>query len=117
MNISAAGATNMTDKPEYGTREYYKRYFSDILTDAPMDDNLATNYEQAMAIMGGFQDAIDEWLQYHETAVQTFHDLRDEFLGFSASTAKPPAWCGDLEAEELALPDIPVFPSLLKSNF
>lgn len=117
MNTSDAGAINMTDKPEYGTREYYKRYFSDILTDAPMDDNLATNYEQAMAIMGGFQDAIDEWLQYHETAVQTFHDLRDEFLGFSASTAKPPAWCGDLEAEELALPDIPVFPSLLKSNF
>ena len=101
-------------KPQFGTREYYAEAFADYLADAASTEDPIKDYEHAMRILGGFQDAIESWLKYHRCAVDTFESLRDEFLGFSMSSVRATPWRGDLEAEEAALPEIPDIPTLLK---
>ena len=88
--------------------------FSDIICDTGCYETVEENYETVMKIMGGFQDAIESWLNYHRVAACSFEDLRDEFHGFSISSVQPPAGRQELEAEEDALPDIPSFPSLIQ---
>ena len=101
-------------KAEYGTKEYYQELFSDIISDTGCYETVEENYETVMTIMAGFQAAIDSWLKYHRTAVESFEDLRDEFHGFSISSVQPLAGRDELEAEEDALPKIPKFPSLIQ---
>ena len=69
----------MTTRPEYGSREYYSEMFSDIICDTGCYETVEENYETVMKIMGGFQDAIESWLNYHRVAACSFEDLRDEF--------------------------------------
>ena len=107
----------MTTRPEYGSREFYAEMFSDIISDTGCYETVEENYETVMKIMGGFQDAIESWLNYHRVAAESFEDLRDEYLGFSFSSVKPEEFQelkDKLEAEESELPEIPSFPSLIQ---
>ncbi len=64
-------------KNDYGTVEYYKNCFSDIIGDAG-DDN--DDFARANAIMEGFRGAVEEWMAYHRSAARSFQHLQDLLL-------------------------------------
>ena len=90
----------------YGTKEYYAEHFSDILSDVGCHDTPDANRPNVVAIIRGFQLAIESWLAYHESAVTSYKELRDGIISEDLA----------LKAfeEEQALPKIPDFPSVLK---
>jgi len=91
---------------KYATPEYYATHFSDILSDVGDGNSPDANRPNVVAIIRGFQLAIESWLQYHESAVTSYKELRDGIISEDLA----------LKAfeEEQALPKIPAFPSVLK---
>ena len=90
----------MSDKPEYGTKEFYFECFSDIIGDLS-DDHIDNS--RAIVMLQAFEEAIDNWLQYHDKAARKYRDLKDEFDRF-----RDP-YCGE---DDVDLPPIPAFPSI-----
>lgn len=64
---------------DYGSVEYYAELFSDILADVgtgePKNDRVA-----AINIMAGFEQAMIDWMKYHEQAAKSYRDLHGRFL-------------------------------------
>ena len=101
----------MTDKPEFGSVEYYEQYFADVLADAGNGDNGEAQTEDALKILEGFTRAVDGWLYYHRTCAATFEGLREKFLDNRSRSDQE-----ELAREEAELPTITEFPSLLSRN-
>ena len=93
-------------KHEYGTPEFYAEHFSDILSDIGSGDSPDANRPTVVAVIRGFQLAIESWLKYHESAVTSYKELRD---GIIAEDTALKAY-----EEEMSLPPIPEIPSVLK---
>ena len=93
-------------KPDYGTKEYYKQYFSDILADAATGET--NDKEKAMLLLQAFREAVQDWLDYHQQSADTYATLLHEFLDDNWGTLYGPV------DEELELPSIPEFPSFQK---
>ena len=93
---------------EYGTIEYFRECFSDVMSDLPPAKEDINAFDQALIMMKAFEDAIESWLDYHKEAVTSFEYLRDEFL----SQRSEQRWL-DGQDEAAQLPEIPEFPSLL----
>ena len=93
---------------EYGTIEYFRECFSDVMSDLPPAKEDINAFDQALIMMQAFEDAIESWLDYHKEAVTSFEYLRDEFLAQRNEQQSL-----DDEKETSELPDIPKFPSLL----
>ena len=93
---------------EYGTIEYFRECFSDVMSDLPPAKEDINAFDQAIIMMKAFEDAIESWLDYHKEAVTSFEYLRDEFL---ARRNEQQVLDSDEKASKL--PDIPKFPSLL----
>ena len=91
-------------------QHYYKNMFADILCDCVTYETVEENRDQADMILAGFIDAIDDWLQYHDTACKNFTELREKLLGDVYGTPEA------VEREETELPTIPPFPSLLDAK-
>ena len=70
----------MTNKPEWGTVEYYQNCFADILTDAGCGDQPLDEATQD-AILEGFERAINDWLTYHENCIKSYRQMHAAFLG------------------------------------
>ena len=67
---------------KYGTPEFYSEMFSDILADVdPMTASTDNIYR-------GFLMAIDSWLEYHETQVDLYADLKARVTRELGVTAK-----------------------------
>ena len=94
----------MTHK--YGTKEYYKECFADFLGDCGTGD--ANDTETALNVLAAFREAVQDWIDYHEHCAQTYTTLMHTFLDNQWDAAYGPT------GEELDLPEIPDFPSLLK---
>ena len=60
----------MTDKPEYGSVEFYKKLFSDILGDVGDEGP-----DPSANIIEAFIDALDEWQAYHQNAANRYQEL------------------------------------------
>ena len=101
-----------SDKPEYGSVDYYREYFSDVLCDAGSGEDLEDQIEASMKILEGFKQAVESWLHYHRTSAATYEDLLNNFLkrDFIDDRIQQEI----LDQEELALPAIPDIPSLIK---
>lgn len=89
--------------PDYGTAEFYAAHFADILADVATEQTATGNRQSVINIIRGFQMAIESWLEYHNAAVTSYKQIRDEFLTYDPA----------LEEED-NLPPIPEFPSVLK---
>lgn len=101
-----------SDKPEYGSIEYYKEYFSDVICDAGSGENLEEQIAESMKILQGFKLAVLSWLEYHRTAAMTYEDLFNQFMNYDFVDDRIKE--AELETEELNLPNIPDFPSIIK---
>lgn len=64
---------------DYGTVEYYKELFSDILADVGCRDSVDENLVEGTKILAGFEAAINDWINYHETAALSFQKIKDAF--------------------------------------
>ena len=63
----------------FGSPEYYKELFSDILADIgnePVDHEHELTYKQAM--LEGFKQAVISWQQYHDERSQQYLLLQEE---------------------------------------
>ena len=65
---------------EYGSVEYYRDYFADVIGDVGSSDNIKDNRKTISNILLGFKIAVQEWCDYHKTCAESFHELMDEFL-------------------------------------
>lgn len=101
-----------SDKPEYGSIEYYKEYFSDVICDAGSGESPEEQIAESMKILEGFKQAVLSWLEYHRTSAMTYEDLFNQFMNYDFVDDRIEQ--AELEAEELNLPDIPDIPSLIK---
>ena len=61
-----------TDRHPYGSPEYFEYNFSDYLADVE-------NPESIDAILQGFELAINNWLEYHESQARNYRDLMRKF--------------------------------------
>lgn len=97
----------------YGTTEYYKTHFMDILSDAASEDTVDENMPHVERILEGFQNAVTEWLNYHQNAADTYRIMLDKYLmdDDNGRFSDPSSFA---EEEEDALPPIPDIPSVLK---
>ena len=64
----------MTPTSEFGTPEYYKNLFDDILCDAGEDINRAHN------ILSGFRMSMEDWFHYHCKTAQTYSQMLTSFI-------------------------------------
>ena len=64
---------------DYGTVEYYKEMFSDILADVGSHELVEDNLTEGAKILAGFEAAINDWINYHETAALSFQKIKDAF--------------------------------------
>ena len=67
------------DTPVYGTVEHYAELFADILADCATgrpEQDLKT----IAIIMAAFEQAIINWMKYHETSVDNYRDLHRRFI-------------------------------------
>ena len=71
----------MTDKdtPVYGTVEHFAELFSDILADCATGQN-ERDLETINNVMAGFEQAIINWMKYHETSVANYRELHRQFI-------------------------------------
>ena len=92
------------------TQQYYKSMFMDILADTATYDTVEENRDTIDMVLAGFIQAIDEWMVYHDTACRSYQELRDKLLGDVYGTPEAVA------AEEMSLPTIPPFPSLINAK-
>ena len=66
----------MTHK--YGSENYYKEIFSDIIGDCATGTE--SDETAALNIMRGFEAAILSWIDYHEDAAKKYVELHRRFL-------------------------------------
>ena len=57
-------------KPEYGTVEFYKNLFADIVGDIGDDGP-----DPSQNVVEGFIEALDEWQAYHQGAANRYQEL------------------------------------------
>ena len=61
-------------KPEYGSEQYFKDMFSDIICDVcTVGDDSATTYAPNM--LRGFELAILDWMEYHRECGDQYRKL------------------------------------------
>ena len=65
--------------PEYGTFDYYKNYFADILIDCATGDK-QRDAKTLENLLRAFDASIVECLKYHEDAVDVYRQARHNFL-------------------------------------
>jgi len=74
---------NSFDTPPYGSPygsiEYYANMFGDILADVGTGDS-KTDKASAINIMAGFEQAIIDWMKYHEDAAKSYREIHGRFL-------------------------------------
>ena len=64
-------------KPPFGSVEYYKNYFADIICDVSGSDDIEQNRKVVANIMAGFRMAIKESILYHDVSAESYRELRD----------------------------------------
>ena len=66
--------------PEYGTAEYYKNLFMDILGD--LGDEAPTEKREAVTrnILHGFELALIDWMKYYEQSAQAFRVAHGKYI-------------------------------------
>jgi succinate dehydrogenase flavin-adding protein (antitoxin of CptAB toxin-antitoxin module) len=74
-------------KPDYGTLEYYTEYFSDILADCAVGEP-ERDIETLRLILEAFDNAILEWLNYHQQSADIYKEARMRFLDTIPSLRK-----------------------------
>ena len=92
----------------YGTVEYYREYFADIIADVGTYDEIERNRVTMANVMEGFKQAVQEWMVYHDTSARSYRELLNMFISSGLETPE------QLSQEEAELPDIPSFPSLMQ---
>ena len=69
----------MFEVSNYGSPEYYKELFADIIVDAATGD-ADQDRQTAINMLQGFEQAIFEMMKYHEDAVTRYRELHARFL-------------------------------------
>ena len=67
-------------KPEYGSVEFYKQYFDDILADVGTSNSAAENIEVALVLLQAFEASINEWMTYHQSCADSYATMLDKFM-------------------------------------
>jgi len=66
------------NKPPYGSVEYYRDYFADIIGDVSGSDDIEQNRKVICNIMAGLRMAIKESILYHDVSAESYRELLDE---------------------------------------
>ena len=67
-------------KPDYGSVEFYKGYFDDILADVGTSNSAAEDIEVALVVLEAFEASINEWMTYHQSCADSYATMLDKFL-------------------------------------
>ena len=65
----------VVSKPQYGSVEYYRDYFADIICGVSESDDIEQNREVIANIMAGFRMAIKESILYHDVSAESYREL------------------------------------------
>jgi hypothetical protein len=63
----------------YGSVEYFRDYFADIICDVSGSDDIEQNRKVIANVMAGFRMAIKESILYHDVSAESYRELMDEF--------------------------------------
>ena len=67
-------------KPDYGSVEFYKSLFDDILSDIGYSNTPTDNIEVAMKVLEAFEASINEWMTYHQSCADSYAIMMDKYL-------------------------------------
>jgi hypothetical protein len=65
---------------EFGSVDYYREHFADVIGDVGSSDNVQDNVKTAVKMLLGFKLAVQEWYEYHDACAVSFQELMNEFL-------------------------------------
>ena len=68
------------EQQKWGTVEYYKQMFDDIIVDAAVSTEIEDNLKISMNILQAFEQSVLEWMKYHETASQSYNELLHRYM-------------------------------------
>ena len=67
----------VVNKPQYGSVEYYRDYFADIIGGVSESDDIEQSRKVITNIMAGFRMAIKESILYHDVSAESYRELLD----------------------------------------
>ena len=67
----------VVNKPQYGSVEYYRDYFADIICGVSESDDIEQSRKVIANIMAGFRMAIKESILYHDVSAESYRELLD----------------------------------------
>lgn len=62
----------------YGSVEYYRDHFADLIGDVSGSDDIEQNREVIANVMAGFRMAIKESILYHDASAESYRELMDQ---------------------------------------
>ena len=68
------------EQEKWGTVEYYKQMFDDIIVDAAVSTEIEDNLKISMNILQAFEQSVLEWMKYHETASKSYNELLHRYM-------------------------------------
>lgn len=69
-----------TSNADYGTVEYYKDCFDDIIADIGNSSDPSENIQAAFIVLQAFEQSINEWLSYHQSCAESYETMLDKFI-------------------------------------
>ena len=79
MSIETSSQYVSTD-PTYGSVDFYKGQFDDILADIGCSSDDGENNEVALTVLQAFELSINEWIKYHQSCADSYSKMLDKFL-------------------------------------
>ena len=64
----------------YGSVDFYKGQFDDILADIGCSSSDGENNEVALTVLQAFELSINEWINYHQSCANSYTSMLDKFL-------------------------------------
>lgn len=78
VNLGVDSSIASMNTHPYGSIEYYRDYFADIIGDVSGSDDIEQNRKVIANVMAGFRMAIKESILYHDVSAESYRELLDD---------------------------------------
>ena len=78
VNLGVDSSIASMNTYPYGSVDYYREYFADIIGDVGGSDDIEHNRKVIANVMAGFRMAIKESILYHDVSAESYRELLDD---------------------------------------
>tara|TARA_B100001248_G_scaffold236402_1_gene199777 strand:+ start:342 stop:695 length:354 start_codon:yes stop_codon:yes gene_type:complete len=79
VNVDVYELIAVMSSDPYGSVEYYRDHFADLIGDVSGSDDIEQNCKVIANVMVGFRMAIKESILYHDVSAESYRELMNKF--------------------------------------